>query len=169
MISHKVSFYRKCGAALVFFVIVCGSLSGIAYEKPVRSSDLINNAKQYDGTIIQYEGEVIGDIMNRGNNAWMNVNDGQNAIGIWVDRSLVEDVTRTGGYNSTGDTVEISGVFHRACIEHGGDLDIHAQSVRKISSGAPISHSVDAAKVRVAVALSVVVLLLWFISSLRPR
>ncbi|MCM8823992.1 MAG: DNA-binding protein, partial [Candidatus Omnitrophica bacterium] len=58
---------------------------GYAEEK-IDSTKLIGNAKEYDGKIIIYEGEVIGDIMLRGKYAWINVNDGKGTIGVWVDR-----------------------------------------------------------------------------------
>jgi hypothetical protein len=97
---------------------------------------LINNAKLYDGKNVVYAGEVIGDIMIRGNFAWINVNDGKNAIGIWIDQALLKDIAYTGSYRAAGDQVEVTGIFHRACPLHGGDLDIHAQAIRKIASGA---------------------------------
>jgi len=110
-------------------------LLSIAYAQPISSTDLINNAKEYDGKIVVYAGEVIGDIMVRGENAWINVNDNKSAIGIWAAKELTKTITNTGSYKSKGDRVEITGVFHRACLEHGGDLDMHAQTIRKIGFG----------------------------------
>ena len=107
----------------------------IGCTQSVSSTDLINNAKEYDGKIVVYAGEIIGDIMVRGENAWINVNDNKNAIGIWAAKELTKTISNTGSYKSKGDEVEIAGVFHRACPEHGGDLDIHAQTIRKIGSG----------------------------------
>lgn len=105
------------------------------YAQPVSSSELINNAKQCDGKLVTYAGEVIGDIMARGNYAWLNVNDGNNAIGIWTDKNLIQEISCAGSYKSRGDWIEITGIFQRACPEHGGDLDIHAQSIRIIKQG----------------------------------
>ena len=105
------------------------------YAQPIPSVELINNAKLYDGKVISYEGEVIGDIMKRGDYAWINLNDGKNAIGIWASLALVRDIGYTGSYKSVGDGVEVTGVFRRACPEHGGDLDIHAQAIRKTGAG----------------------------------
>ena len=109
----------------------------ICYAQPLSSTELINNARQYDGKTVTYTGEVIGEIMARGKFCWLNVNDGNNAIGVWIDKNLVKDLTYMGSYKSKGDGVEISGTFHRACLQHGGDLDIHAQGLRKIKSGRP--------------------------------
>jgi len=108
----------------------------------LSSTELINNAKQYDNKIVIYKGEVIGDIMTRKDFTWININDGVNALGIWSERKMTKDIFYTGSYKSRGDTVEVEGVFHRSCPEHGGDLDIHAQALRKIKSGEKISEKI---------------------------
>jgi hypothetical protein len=112
-------------AALPFYFLFLT----FAYAQPVSSTELINSAKLYDGKTVVYEGEAIGDIMARGRNAWVNLNDGQNAIGIWMPVTLAKEIRLTGSHKSWGDWIEVTGVFHRACPEHGGDLDIHAQAL----------------------------------------
>ena len=101
----------------------------------VTSDDLINNAKDYDKKEVVYSGEVIGDIMKRGENAWINISDGTNAIGIWITTDEVKEIKYTGKYNYTGDSVKVTGIFNRACPEHGGDLDIHASKTEIIKQG----------------------------------
>ena len=73
--------------------------------------------------------------MKRGDFSWVNINDGKDALGVWARNDLLKDLVYTGNYKCKEDWVEVTGVFHRACLEHGGDLDIHADSLRKISSG----------------------------------
>jgi hypothetical protein len=109
----------------------------------ISSTELINNAKLYDGKTVVYVGEVIGEIMVRGEYAWINVNDGKSAIGIWLPKALTKNIVSVGNYKSSGDWVEIVGVFQRACPQHGGDLDIHAQALRKISAGKTIAERLD--------------------------
>lgn len=116
------------------------------YAQPVSSSDLINNAKEHDRKEVVYQGEVIGDIMVRGNYAWINVNDGNNAVGIWTEKNLTKEISCTGSYKSRGDWIEIRGIFQRACSEHGGDLDIHAQSVRRINNGRYLTERINLEK-----------------------
>jgi len=144
---------------LAILIVGFGLMVRIANAQAISSTDLINNAKEYDGKIITYEGEVIGDIMTRGQHAWININDGQNAIGIWVDNLMVKDIVYVGSYKAKGDEVEIKGVFHRACIEHGGDLDIHVQSIRKISTGRQISEALDFNKIKIVLMLSGILIL----------
>jgi len=134
----------KCGLTqIIILATLYLLLATCVFAKPVSpasvpvvaSNDLIEHAKDYDGKIVSFQGEVIGDIMRRGDFAWINVHDGQNALGIWAKSPLVLPITFTGNYKSTGDIIEAKGIFHRACVEHGGDLDIHADSLTVIKPG----------------------------------
>lgn len=140
-----------------------------AAGNPLNSNELINNAKKYDGREITYSGEVIGDIMRRGEFAWLNVNDGNNAIGVWVNTALIKGIDFTGSYKSVGDAVEVSGIFHRACLEHGGDLDIHAQTLRKITAGKIVEHKADSFKGKLILILLGVLFLVWISSLFRRK
>ena len=126
----------------------------------ISSSDLINSAKQYDGQTVVYQGEVIGDVMVRGRFAWVNLNDGKNAIGIWVGKAVAAGIRYAGSYNLAGDFLEVTGIFYRSCPEHGGDLDIHARTVVLIRPGNSKTYLVD--KRRVIAAGGVFGLLLVF-------
>jgi len=139
------------------------------FAQAVSSTELINNAKGYDGQLVVYQGEAIGDVMRRGNFAWINVNDGRNAIGIWVEFAQTKDIIYTGNYKARGDVVETSGIFHRACPEHGGDLDIHAQELRIVEPGAHRPERISAGK-RNAALLSMGVLgIVWILSLLKRK
>lgn len=151
--------FGKILIAVMFF----GLIPHIACAQHASSADLINNAKQYDGKIIDYRGEIIGDIMVRDRYAWININDGQNAIGIWTNKILINDITHKGSYNFKGDVVEVTGKFNRSCPEHAGDLDIHAQSIRKIASGIQIFESLDFSKIKIALMLLGIILLLYIL------
>ena len=101
----------------------------------ISSDELIEKAKDYDGKFVTYSGEVIGDIMRRGDNAWINVSDGKNAIGIWLPFDETKKIKYTGKYQYKGDMVKVEGIFNRACSKHGGDLDIHSQKFEVIKKG----------------------------------
>ncbi len=140
-----------------------------AYAQPVSSTELINNAKLYDGKVIVYAGEVIGETMRRADYAWLNVNDGRNAIGIWLPASLVKYIAFGGTYKSIGDSIETTGIFHRACTQHGGDLDIHAQAIRKLSVGRPVQHKLNTAKRNFTILLLGVFCLVWILTLLKRK
>jgi hypothetical protein len=157
-------FRRIAGAASL--ILLC---STVCFARPVSSTELINNAKQYDSQTVVYVGEIIGDIMVRGNYAWINVNDGKNAIGIWLDKGLLQDIIYTGSYKFQGDIIKVGGIFHRACIQHGGDLDIHAQSLTKIIPGRPTQEMPHFRKKNIVILLLGALVVIWILTLLKRR
>ncbi len=153
---------------LFFILLFCFSFC-TAYAQTISSSELISNAKQFDGKMIYFAGEVIGDIMVRGQYAWINVNDSKNAVGIWLDKALVKDIIYTGGHDTFGDVVEISGIFNRACLDHGGDLDIHAQGIKIIKQGHGFKEAQDLNKLKVSFVLLGIIGGLWILMLLTKR
>jgi hypothetical protein len=154
----------------LFYQLVCISVTVIfscqCYAQSISSSELIKDAKLYDGKNVTYQGEAIGDILIRGEYAWLNVNDGANAIGIWINKELIKNIFYTGSYQAKGDSVEIVGKFNRSCVEHGGDLDIHAQSINKIGSGSKIFHAINTRAIKLALGLFCMALLVFFLKAL---
>ena len=156
---------------IVFFLTLClmRYATSPCYAQTISSTDLINHAREYDGKTVVYTGEVIGDIMKRGEFAWLNVNDGVNAIGIWASSSQIKDLAVTGGYKRIGDEVEITGVFHRACPEHGGDLDIHAQALRKLAFGRRLQEHPNINEIRFAIILLGILGAVWILTLLGKK
>jgi hypothetical protein len=151
-------------------------LSGIvfwavnSFAETVSSTELINKAKDYDGKTVVYQGEVIGEVMARGEYAWVNLNDGKNALGIWIRKDLVGQIANTGSYKVIGDTVEVTGVFHRSCLAHGGDLDIHAESLRLIENGNRVRQHLSSRRLKLAFGLGLTLIILWISKILiKPR
>ncbi len=130
-------------AAFSGILIVNGGMS-------ISSNELIENAIKYDKQIVIYSGEVIGDIMKRGDGAWINVSDGNNAIGIWLPYSETKIIKYTGQYSYIGDTVKIEGIFNKACPEHGGDLDIHFKKIEVLKEGYIIQKKVNYRNILIA-------------------
>jgi hypothetical protein len=131
------------------------------YAQTPTSLELINNAKQYDGKTVNYIGEVIGEVMVRGDYAWLHVNDNIVAIGIWAPKTMVQDIRYAGEYHKKGDIVEVSGMFHRSCLEHGGDLDIHASEIKIITPGSLVIQPISKKKVYIGI-LSLILALLFY-------
>jgi len=166
MINHRFKKQIRWTILLIsgfwFLVTNC-------FAAPISSKELIQNAREYDGKTVVYKGEVIGDIMTRKGFVWINVNDGVNAIGIWSKKDLAKDILYTGGYKSRGDTVEVKGIFHRACLEHGGDLDIHIEELNKINSGMVIGEKINIIKRNSAFVLLGVLGLAMILSQLKLK
>lgn len=123
---------------LLLFAWILPVTPTAAAEKICRPSSaaLIAHAKEYDGTEIQFRGEAIGDVLVRGSGAWVNVSDGSNsAIGVYMSAKDAQTISVLGKYDEKGDTLLVTGTFHRACAEHGGDMDLHASRVQIVEKG----------------------------------
>lgn len=126
----------------------CFSQSGV-----LSSDTLIDQSNKLDGQTVRFRGEIVGDIMTRGDHCWINVNDGSQAIGIYGLTEMVKSVKFVGDYKHTGDTVEVSGEFHKSCPQHGGELDIHVERLRIIQTGKNRGHPIMASKMYLAIIL----------------
>lgn len=104
-------------------------------ESPKCLNDLIEGSLAYDGRQITVKGEVIGDIMPRGDFTWINIYDGTATIGVWGPASLIGQVKKTGRYKSYGDIVRVTGLFRRDDARQGGELDIQATSIEIMKPG----------------------------------
>jgi hypothetical protein len=137
---------------------------GFAAPSP-GSAALVQDAGDWDGVVVSFAGEAIGEAMRRGDMAWVHLNDdayglsgpegaelsGSNSgIGVWVDAGLASRISRFASYRQHGDVVEVQGVFHAACPQHGGDMDLHADSLRILRSGFEIARPVRRSRLAAA-------------------
>ena len=141
--------------------------SSLCTEGVSGSMELIRNAEKYNGETVTYEGEVIGDVMCRGEYGWINVTDVENVIGIWCKREDLEKINFAGSYKTKGDKVRISGIFNRSCSRHQGGLDIHAQELEVVESGREIVHSLNMKKAKLVGILAIAALGFILLSLLR--
>jgi hypothetical protein len=142
---------------LVFsFSITCMAKEYINYN------ELIENGKKIDNTQITLKGEAIGECMKRGKYSWVNISDGSNAMGIWIKDEQAQSIKNFGKYGYKGDIVKINGTFNRACKEHGGDMDIHANSVNILEVGGSVTIPISNNKKVIAVVLTLFTLALAF-------
>jgi hypothetical protein len=121
----------------------------------VDVNQLVERSKFYDGKEVVFKGEVVGDIMTRGDYVWINAYDGANAMGIWISASEAGKIKKTGDYKNRGDIVEIKGIFNRACKEHGGDMDIHGESLTVKKAGYGLTYPISSSKLFFAAGLAV--------------
>jgi hypothetical protein len=133
--------------------VTAGTVSG-PDAIPIRVIDLANRSKELDGKTVSFTAEAIGDVMRRGDDAWVNFLDSTGPVGVFMSKDLAAEIASTGGYSRKGDLVEIVGVFNRACNMHGGDSDVHAQSLTVVARGYPVSSPVSEGRIMVAVGLA---------------
>jgi len=150
-----------CFIAGVVVLFFCPALLAqtVSITGPFSSGELIEHAKSHDKQEVVFKGEVVGEVMPRGNFFWVNINDGANAIGIWAEKKLASDIKYAGDYKTTGDVIEVVGVFNRACPEHGGDLDIHARAIKIIKAGNEREHKINKDKIKLTITLSIILCL----------
>ena len=156
-------------ALIIPLLSILTCLHAAVFAQGLSSSELINKSKEYDGRLITYTGEVIGDVMLRGEFAWVNINDGDNALGVWMSATLAKEIKFVGNYKFRGDSLEITGIFHHACLEHGGDLDIHAQTLRKLGNGRVVNQVLNLDKKNLSLILLGALLLIWILSLFRRK
>jgi len=168
------------GAALLALCIA----PAWAAEAPIPKNDpssgqLVEKNKQYNGTRVTFTGEAIGEVMVRGDYAWIHLNDdaymernveegaklgGYNSgMAIWVPAALTKQIDTYGDYKHEGSIVQISGTFNAACKEHGGDMDIHADSVTMIRPGHVVVDPVPGWKAALAAGLALLAGALYWI------
>ena len=145
---------------IIFVFLLTVFVLAAPAAREYSSGQLLNLPREYANIPVLYQGEVIGDIMARGENVWFNVSDGGNAIGIFAPRELAAEIQTAGKYRQIGDTVKIWGEFNRACAEHGGETDIHAVRIEKIAKGYALPQPLSKFKIILSVILALGVLIL---------
>lgn len=126
--AKKITAIIAC--LTVFFVI----------KLPVHANEfdlntLVSNAKDYDQHLVTIQAEVIGEALERGSHTWININDTTNAIGVWAPTEMISQINIYGDYFHTGDVINVQGYFNHSCLEHGGEMDIHAIEIRVVKQG----------------------------------
>ncbi len=149
-------------ALLIVLLSVCFVISAYA-QKSIDIDSLINNEKDYNNKTVIVEGEAIGEVLERGDYAWVNINDGTNAIGIWMTEADAKTIEYFGDYKHVGDTLRITGIFSSDCKEHGGDVDIHAASMEIIKKGNTVHDVVSNSKAITAAILLCAALIIAYI------
>jgi hypothetical protein len=153
----------------------------------LTSATLVENAAAWNGRIISFKGEAVGERMVRGGGiAWIHLNDdaymeksieagagceGYNSgQAIWLSSDLARRIRFFGDYRSQGDQVRITGVFNAACSEHGGDMDIHATELTVVAPGRSVAHDFKTPRLVLAASLMLSsVLLFWVRRRTRSR
>ncbi|MDP8259829.1 MAG: DNA-binding protein [Candidatus Gygaella obscura] len=152
---------------LILFLIGCFCFGFLAFAQSVTSGDLIEHAAQYDLKEVVYQAEAIGEALERGDFCWVNARDKDAAIGLWLIKEDCDKIKFFGDYNTTGDIIEAKGVFHRACVEHSGELDIHVAELNIIQPGAERKHQFSRKKMNAFLILFSVLCLLWILQILK--
>lgn len=115
-----------------------------------------------DGSAVRFAGEVVGEPVNAESGLkWVSVNDSSGqSIAVLLTQDQLAGIDAFGDYQHTGTQVEVTGVYHVACGEHQGELDVHVAQIEITSPGSAREHAVDRDTLVMALALTVIGLLL---------
>lgn len=142
---------RKIYKTLITLFIFMASFTITCEAQPITNyNDMIENGKKFDKKETVIKGEAIGESMKRGDYTWVNVSDGSIAMGIWIKNEDAAKIKVFGDYKHKGDVVEITGTFNRACIEHGGDMDIHSKTVSIVDNGYKVEKVINRKRLLIA-------------------
>lgn len=147
---------QKIGKVIFLSSLLIASMRfGASALENVSINQLIEQEDHYDKTLVTVQGEAIGEPLRRGDECWVNIDDGTNSIGIKMKGTDAQRVQKYGSYKQRGDTVQVKGYFYKACPEDGGETDIHAVDVQIVSPGKPTPEDVPPSKIAAAAGLAV--------------
>lgn len=119
----------------------------------VSTTLLYECPRLYDGREVVYTGEVVGEVLQREDHAWVQLNDdayatslgplpshgvaaGANSgIGVAIPLEAVESIEHVGAHERLGDRLTVRGIFQRTDPDDGGGTTIRASQVLRITRG----------------------------------
>lgn len=119
--------------------------------QPVTVGELLSHSENFNNTTVTIRGEIFG-ILRRGSEAWVSVENG-GVIGVFCKTEMTENLEVAADYRHRGDIIEVVGVFHMACPQHGGDVDFHAENLWLIERGYEIPRKANLWLVALALSL----------------
>lgn len=148
---------QKFFSGLIILLLVIGLFFGVSKaQDTVALNELVENGKSFDGKKVVVQGEALGEAMERGKYAWVNISDQTNIMGIWMKLDDTKKIRFFGDYKHKGDIIKVSGAFNRACREHGGDMDIHSTTVEIVEQGHQVQEDVSNFKMVGALVLTLI-------------
>lgn len=163
LISIPISFILCC------FIVLSVTEQVSASDNPTSINDLVGNPSEYDNQTVTLTGEVIGELMVRQDGCWVNMNDGTNAVGIWISKTDADLIEIFGDYKHTGDTITVTGIFYESCPEHGGEPDVHGSSLSVENRGVEQRETISVEKILLAVGVVSAALILFIIYTSKNR
>ena len=151
----------------------------------VNSASLVENANAWNGHVITFTGEAIGEVMARGKMAWIHLNDdaymwknieeGAQLAGynsghaVWISADLAMKIRYFGDFKHEGDVVKIVGTFNATCLQHGGDMDIHGSTLEIVRVGHPVHHVINPPRTIIAGVLLTIAFALYRVRTIIRR
>ena len=150
---------------LIMLCMVIGAAQKTYAQDVTDINKLIEDTREYDQKELIICGEVIGEGLERGTYTWINITDSTNAIGVWIPTEDVKKIKYFGDYKYKGDILLATGIFNRACAEHGGETDFHSKTVTISKVGYETIERIEVKKIVCLIVLagcsSVLLMIYW--------
>lgn len=108
-------------------------VESLSNPSPYASADiraLLSAGQRQDGNDVVFTGEATGSpIIADEGHVWVNMKNSGAMIGVYMSNDLAEQITHYARYEHTGDTITVRGVYHLACVDHNGELEVHADQI----------------------------------------
>jgi hypothetical protein len=149
---------------LYLSIIICfHPLQGHAESpQPVTLNQLVEEGAKYDGKTVIVTGEALVELLERGEDAWVNINDGTNAMGVFMPLEDAKKIKTFGEYHTVGDKIEIEAVFNRSCKVHGGDMELHFIKYKNMTPGQDRVTQINKQNLLLAIGLTAITIFMTF-------
>jgi hypothetical protein len=161
----------------------------IADSAPVEvtASDLIECPSSFDGVAVSYRGEAVRAVLDRGDRAWVHLNDdpyalqlgplpehrtavgGNSGIPVSIPASSAANITHVGDARHRGDIIAVTGTFYRANPADGGGPSIEADTAEIVRRGRVTSRPVNNARTLTTSVICIAALTIALIARREPE
>lgn len=125
--------------------------------QPVSSNELYDCPSTWDGRRVRYIGEAIGAVLDRGDEAWVQLNDdvyaegsgplpthrdfrgGNAGVGAVLRPADAQQIVTVGGPTTRGDLVEVVATFRRVDPDSGEVAILDVESLNVLRRGEPFT------------------------------
>ena len=153
---------KLLSSAAILSALFAAPAAGSAWGEAMSPADVVAIDRSQDGNVVIVEGEAIGEHLRaRGGGRWVNILGDDVGLGIWVTDVMAEGIEYFGDHRHDGDILRVVGTVNIACDQHGGEFDVHAESLTVIASGGVREQEIEPLKGIIGVAGMAVAFLLW--------
>jgi hypothetical protein len=160
-------------------LLLCDDLQGdersdLPAAGRATSGEVLRCPADFDGRIVTYVGEVVGDVLGRNEGSWVLMNDdayglvtgplgasrvprGTNSgLSVWLPSPMDLLAQAPGRAERRGDVLQVVGVVHRADPKDGGGLTVRADEVTLLSPAVELKVPLHTRQLAAAVVLAIV-------------
>lgn len=153
---------RLVVTALCAALMLSVATQAVATTAVLTPAEAVALALESERTPAVVAGEALGEALTApGGRRWVNIGRSGTALGVVMTAEQAAAVPRFGRYRQRGAALEVSGVLNAACSEHGGDLDLHADTVSVLDEGGAIGDPLHPGKLWLVGLSAGVSLALW--------